>query len=435
MEILDNTTESRWKGLAPALSSLLCLLPIVLLWDRFQALYWFEDNWALISQMQSVTAANWLLQPFGENFFPLFKAFWAAAITLLQGSYFGMILVVWSTHLAILLLLAALLMRCGLRWELASLAVLTLGMSWTNIEMLGGLTQWPAVLSVFFFLLAWVLLLSAESEGGSKWLAGVAVVCALASGLSFPRGWFSGALLAFFVLRSSLGEGRVNRWRLWIAICLASITVGALFAHRWLLPAYSDAFQELNGEKLWAMVSFGAYNLLLNPLFHLLPIPYNAVDLRSLIIAGTCKALIIAMGLWLSKDRPRTLLWTLLLFDLSGAGLLGIRRYNLGITAVVSYRYQYISLLCLAPFLAMLVMRGLQFLSKPTTRRATFAVIFVGWAVWLGYPWGRHIESWSRSRGTDVRNALAVTPPDQPFGVPSITAGRARELIKIYNLH
>lgn len=424
----------RLNWLAPTLSSLLCLLPLLLHWDRFRTLYWFHDDWDLISEMESLGTVGWMTQPYGENFVPVFKLFWEGAIVLVQGSYLGMILVLWSTHLAILLLLAALMRRCGFPGRSQSLAVLTLGMPWSNIETLGWAACWISPLTILFFLLAWVLLLSSESKGGSKWLAVGALVCALASALSFSRGVFTGALLAFFILHTSLGERRFNRGHLWTAVCLAIITGVSLFPYRWMAPDYGN-FQELNGQKLSAMVSYGAHYALLSPLYHLLPIPHKTVALRELIITGTLKALILAAGLIASKGRQRTVLWTLLLFDTIMAGLLGLGRYQMGIGTAVSYRYQYPSLLCFAPFFAIAVMKGLQALSRPTSRNVAFAVIFVGWAGLLGYPWKRHSERWAGWRGTEVRTALASALPDQRFGFATITAGRARELIKLYNLH
>ena len=434
MGMAARISDSRLNWLVPALSCFLCLLPILLFWNRFRTLFWFHDDWQLISEMQNVGVLRWTVEPFGESFNPLFKAFWAAAVALVHGSYFGMIWVLWGTHLAILFLFAALLRRSGFAWAAVSLAVLTLGMPWSNIETLGWATQWSSLLATFFFLLAWLFVLFGESEGSSKWLALFAGASALASALSLSRGVLSGALVAFVALGESRSHGSVSRRRLPVAIFLASITVGALFGYHWMLRDFRN-FQGLNGEKLTAMVSYSAHYLLLNPLFHFLPVPHKAVGLPELAIAGTCKVLIVAAGFALSQGRQRTLLWTLLLFDLGTAVLLGMGRYHLGIETAVSYRYQYVSLLCFAPFLATVAVKGLQWFTAPTARSVAFALLFVGWGAVLGYPWARHSERWAQWRGTDVRNALAATPPDQRFGLPTITAGRARELVKIYNLH
>ena len=428
------TFESRRDWLAPAITCFLCLLPPILFWKHFRLLYWFHDDWELISQMESTGILRWMVQPFAENFNPLFKALWAAAVIMLHGSYAGMIRLLWGTHVSILLLLAALLRQTGFSWMSQSLAILTLGISWSNIETLGWATQWSSLLATLFFLLAWVILLSSSSGSGPKRLA-VTAAMALASALSFSRGVLSGAVLTFFTLRWPHDNGDANRWHRWAAACLASVTISSFVPYRWVLREY-PSFQGLSGEKLAAMASYSAHYMLLSPLFHLLPIPHKTPDgLAELSIAGSSKAVIIATGLLLAKDRQRTLLWTLLLLDLGTSGLLGFGRYNLGIDTAVSYRYQYNSLLCFAPFLGIVAEACLHFLRRSFVREAGFAVIFVGWALLLGYPWARHSGRWAQWRGIDVRNALAATPADQRFGLPSITDGRARELVALYNLH
>ena len=404
-------------------------------WKHFRLLYWFHDDWELISQLESTGIVRWMAQPFAENFIPLFKALWAAAVTMVHGSYFGMIWLLWGTHLAILLLFAALLRQLAFSWMSQTVAILTLGMPWSNIETLGWATQWSSLLATFFFLLAWVILLSSESNPGSKPVAVATIMSALASALSFSRGVLSGALLAFFTLRSPQGNNGANRRHRWLAVCLAVVTVASFFPYRWMLREY-PGFQGLNGEKLAAMASYGGHYLLLSPLFHLLPIPHKMADgLTELLIAGSFKALLVATGLSLAKDRQRAFLWTLLLFDLGTAGLLGVGRWNLGIDTAVSYRYQYVSLLSFAPFLGLVVGRAVQSLGDSRSARPAFVVFFVGWGLLLGYPWARHSQRWSQWRGTDVRNALASAPADQRFGLPSITGERARELVALYNLH
>ena len=204
MEALNQEPASRSDRLAPLLTSLVCLLPLILFWDRFRTLYWFHDDWDLTSEMESLGMLEWMTQRYGENFAPAFKICWQQAIVLVNGSYTGMILLLWITHLAILLLLGSLLRRCGLAWRWQCLAVLTLGMPWSNIETLGWASCWISPLNTLFFLSAWVLLLSAEEKGGFSLRILLALVGALASALTFSRGVFAGGLLAFFKDMASL---------------------------------------------------------------------------------------------------------------------------------------------------------------------------------------------------------------------------------------
>jgi hypothetical protein len=52
----------------------------------------------------------------------------------------------------------------------------------------------------------------------------------------------------------------------------------------------------------------------------------------------------------------------------------------------------------------------------------------------LTVPWKRHIEQWSTARGKVIRTAIAQDDASETFDPSSITAGRARELIRRYGL-
>ena len=426
-------TSSRIEWLAPAVVSLVCVSPFLVFWNRFETFYWIHDDWDMISELQSLGLVRWMQQPFGENFVPLFKAFWAGAIPLLDGSYFGMLCLLWITHVAILLLFAVLLRRFGLSWPAQSLAVLTLGMPWSNIEALVWATQWSSLLATFFLLLAWLLLLAAESGKHSTWLSVLAALSALASASCFPRGVLTGALLGLFLLQAFSEDRTTRRWRLWMAVVLICITCIAVLPYRWMIHDYHN-FQEFNAAKLQGMASYAAHYWLLNPLYHLLPIPKKAVNAEALFIAGACKALVLGAGLYVSTARQRRLLETLLLLDAGTAVLLSMGRFDLGVASSVVSRYQYASLLCFAPFFAIAVTKGLGLL-RPMASRAALAVLLVGWGLLLGYPWARHSARWAQWRGQNVKDAVVATPADQRFGNAWTTAGRARELIQIYHLH
>src|SRR5882724_8273974 len=125
--IPPRTGEAPAVLLAPILASLISLSPLLIFWHQFQTLYWFHDDWNLTADMDKLGVSIWMMQPYGEDFFPLFKALWAATIILFHGSYFSMILVLWFTHLIILILLFKLLELFGFDWMAQTIAVLTLG--------------------------------------------------------------------------------------------------------------------------------------------------------------------------------------------------------------------------------------------------------------------------------------------------------------------
>lgn len=431
---LTKSADSRAIWLGPLLTSLLCLLPLVLLWSRFQNLYWFHDDWDLISDMERLGMRDWLALRHGEHFAPLFNALWLGAIHVLGGSYSAMILLLWVTHFANLLLLAAILRRCDFSWQAISLAVVTLGMAWSNIETLGWAACWISLLATFFFLLGWFALAVGESRGGSRAFSVLAAASAAASALSFSRGVLTGVFLGLFIVLLPRAPLRpdLHRRRVLTAACLAAITVASLLPYRWMSTEYHQ-LQGLDSSRIAAMVSYGAHYWLLSPLIHLLPIPHKSVAMRDVMITGTCKSLILWRGFVLAELRKRAVLWMLLLLDLAMAGMLAVGRFDLDMETSVSYRYQYAALLCFAPFLGLVVTKEIERLKH--MRQAAFVTFLGAWALLLGYPWARHGARWSQWRGTDVKNSLAAAPPEQRFGFADITAGRARELIRIYHLH
>jgi hypothetical protein len=419
--------------MAPTLAALLCLSPLIVFWGRFQQLYWFHDDWDLISEMNRSAPTAWLTQRYGENFVPVFKMFWEGAVVLVNGSYAGMIVVLWATHFAVLLLLAEVLRRSGFSVKEQCLAVITLGISWSNIESLGWASCWISPLSILFFLLAWVLLLRAEQkEAGWAMISVLAV--ALASALTFSRGVFTGVLLAFFVVHRATSE-KLGRRHWMRAAALATVTALSLAPYAWM-PSDYEHFQGWTFERITGMASYAAHYLLLNPLYQLAPMPHRSVEAPVVVLAGAFKAFVIVFGLWHSHERQRSLLWTLLLFEAIMAVLLGLGRFDRDILTAASYRYQYPSLLAFAPFLAIAAVKSVElFFHSNRMRRAAFTALFVCWAVLLGGPWAHYMKGWAVWRGDDVKRALADAKEDERFGYASITAGRARELIQIYNLH
>src|SRR5581483_995768 len=140
---------------APLAVIIVCIAPLAILWPEFRNLYWFHDDWELLSEMQSSTSVAWLTRRYGENFAPLFKAMWQVAVLGTGGSYTAMILLLWVTHVAVLLLLGRLLRRCGFDWRAQCIALLTLGAAWSNIETLAWASCWISELSILFLLAAW----------------------------------------------------------------------------------------------------------------------------------------------------------------------------------------------------------------------------------------------------------------------------------------
>ncbi len=396
-------------------AALVSMLPLLVYWREFQLLFFFHDDWELLDGYSTNTLPHWLAQPFlGEGILPLFKLLWIAAVELLSGSYLAMIVLLWLTHLLIALWFGRILYRLSVPAEAIGFSVLMFGLAWTNLETLTWSMQWGAQLGILFLLAAWRLLPGIlERNGGARMATAGYALCLLASGLCSTRGIVSGVVLAAFIL--FCGTNRRN-----LRLCAISLAPSAVLAMAmWLFAPHRHA-------DLWPAVSYALHYLLLNPFYLLISIPRKVVDARALLIFGTCKVLVIAVAFRRSNRKSYPLLLTLLAFDFATAAALGYGRSYTGLATTVSSRYQYISLLCFAP------MAGWAFASL--RREAQVMVLLLSMGL-LGYPWRRHIPTWAAWRGAEIRMALDRKADSERFDPSSLTAGRARQLIRQYRLH
>src|SRR5467141_3545271 len=75
----SNISESNdwdWWRCAVAVPALAALFPLVAIFPALLRLIWFGDDWKLLSDYAEVGLASLLIQPFAENFAPLFKLIW-----------------------------------------------------------------------------------------------------------------------------------------------------------------------------------------------------------------------------------------------------------------------------------------------------------------------------------------------------------------------
>ena len=238
MGIIPGSTLRTGRSARTAIvaGSLASLLPVLVLWQQFRYLFFFHDDWIMLDGATRLGLGRWLLEPFsGEGVYPLYKLLWLGAVRLTGGSYFGMILLLWVTHLAIGLLFGWLLARFGLPPAAIAFALLTFGLSWTNIETLGWFMQWSTQLSILFFLAAWHFLFAEFAPARGVIVSMMVFVCLLASALSSTRGIVSGLVLAIFVL---VRDKRPERVRL-CALCLLPTLL--LAAVMWLFVPHHKA--------------------------------------------------------------------------------------------------------------------------------------------------------------------------------------------------
>ena len=398
------------------LSALVSVLPLVVWWRQFALLFFFHDDWELLQGASTNALIPWLFQPFlDEGILPLFKLLWITAVRFSGGSYMAMVVLLWVTHFAILLVFGWLLLRFRLSETAAAIAVVTLGLPWSNMETLGWSMQWSALLAILFLLIAWHVLLGILD--GRRWLF-YYVLCLSASGLVSTRGVFYGGVLAAFVLVFPAAKQR--RWLIGWSLLPSVLVTGATLLVKQRGPVGL-------GASLSSEVSFAAHDLFLNPLYTLISYSGRRVGLLALVLFGTVKAAVFVWAIVGAKKMPvRELLLTLLAFDVLNALALGYGRAYTGDLAIVSSRYQYISLLCFGPAL------GWAF-SK--LRKEVAVVLVLVWLGVLGYPWKTHVGRRALWRGSDLRTALKTSGPEAHFDPSSLTVARARELMERYGLH
>jgi hypothetical protein len=391
------------------LIALATVLPLLFFAGEFAKLYWFGDDWDMLDGASRLGLWRWVPEPFlKESVIPVSKLFSIAAVRLFGGSYFAMIALLFATHAANVWLYGDILRRLQVPVIAIAFALGSFGLAWSNIETLLWFIQWTPILAMTFFLTAWLWLVAREPRGPAG-IAGYTLLLG-ASALSSSRGIVSGLAAALFAWCT----GRRRRLILAAIVPAAALIVvmNVVMAGR-PAPLFSDA------------ALFAVYHWLLNPLYLLLPFPHKTVNGSALLICGAVKLAVIA-GAWLRWRDQRTLLATLLCFDLLTSASAGYARVGTGLAASVSSRYQYISLFCFGPF-AGLVVAG--------QRRALAVVVLIAWFAVLAWPWRRHAPRWANERGVEVRRALAAAADNDPLWPTQMTAGRARELIREYNLH
>lgn len=386
--------------------ALASILPLLVYHNHFQYLFFYYDDWPMLDRADCLGLGQWLIEPFaGEGVFPLFRLLWLGALHLARGHYWGLICILWITHAAICLLLGRLLARAGMAPPAIAFALFTFGMAWTNIETLSASMQWSAQLEIAFFLAAWHMLL----RPGRKLAV---VTCLFASSLCSTRGILSGAVLAVFVLLRDKGR---ERMRLCV-LCLAPVVV--MSAVMWLFVPHHH-------PNPGSALRYAGRYLVLNPLYDLLPPLHLKWEAATIAIFGLIKAAVLIMAFRISAPRARLFLWALVSFDLMFAASLGYARESTGLITAAGSRYQYVSLICFTPMAGILVAR--------LQTRPRIAVTFLC-ILGVVQPWKRHIEQWSTRFGKYERAAVEYKRDGDALDPSLITVGRARELIRRYNL-
>jgi hypothetical protein len=261
----------------------------------------------------------------------------------------------------------------------------------------------------------------------------------LASTLSFVRGVLVGGALAVAQLWPPVGAGHptlARRWRLAALCLLPSVAVAALVlaftgGNHQPPPAGTGGVGE--AASLYALWYF-----FLNPFHRLLEIDSWGWRTFALLTAG--KLALLGWSFAHAAPAQRRLLVTVLAFDLGTALLLGIGRYHTGLETALSSRYQYTSLICTLPFAALGIDALIARLVRPARWQFTAGLLLaLAAGVFVARNWAAEMQVWSGWRGREPRHQLQhhAGPADGKIvpGIPSMSAGRAKELIRHYHLH
>ena len=428
---LSPRTNARWL---PWATGVLTLMPLFWCWSEFRALFWFGDEWDQLDAISGRGFWSWVWNCFGENFAPLFKITWGGLALAGHGSYFVAVATVWLLHGVCAGLLCRWMLRCG-GSAIASVGLcLVFGVATTSIEVLGWTVQLITIQGMLFFLLAAELHESRQARGDwSIESMALLLLWIVGSTFSFVRGPLTGATLAVTtIVFASPTRSRGSQFAV-----AATCFVPALVAVAIELNYAPGNHQHLGAIGLRAPAMYGASYFLLNPFYKF------ATDtlwtMRGLMAWGALKLTLLVSGWCIATARQRRMLLPLFLFDFGNAILMGLGRYNEPLYTATSSRYQYISLLCTVPFIAVLLDASLARLSSLRWRRAAAAVAVVALATVAARRWPAEMRGWANARGTATRVVLFATP-NPPVegaipGIPFLRTSRAKELVQQYHLH
>jgi hypothetical protein len=435
----------------------------VLLLPTLGRLFYFGDDWGLLSDYVDLGLGRWLLQPFGENFAPVFKLVWIASVWTIGREYLGLIFLLWICHAANVLFLGLLLRRAGFGPVALTAALLAFGLSWTNLESLTWSPQLSQLLSVGFFLLTWIVWQRAEEARISPgWVAALVLAGLVASGLSFARGVIGGGVLGLFGVGEQLTSKPLSS-RYW-PILAALVSSAIVFAATWHFSTGElTHLGKLGPRTLSAAALYATVYLTLNPLMLLLQIPWQEVGATLLIGVPASRALasllsgatlilvvaalgiavgkltFVAIGLRQSVGKTRLCLLALLAFDIGNAAILGAGRSQLGFDTAFASRYQYVSWLTFAPFLGLTIQAGYAALVRhfgveSTLPRLATALVLLVLVLIVGLPWPAEAARWAELRGTATRQQYQSGVASEQLPYSTVTVGRARELGRRFDL-
>jgi hypothetical protein len=423
----------------PWLLGAIALLPLLICWHELRHLFWFGDEWDQLDFISTYGFWRWMWGCFGENFAPVFKATWGGIALASGGSYAKVLIALWLVHALCVGLLARWLLRTGVSGTATVAAVVVLALASTNIETLGWTIQLITLEGILFFIAAaqW----HHARESNDAWTpAAVAVLAVLviASTFSFVRGALAGGSLAITsLLLAAVAKARSGKWHIPVSVVLVCL-VPAVTSVAVIMKFAPGNHQHLATVDWHAPAMFAASYYFLNPIYKF----FTDAAWSNTTLAGfaAMKTAILVVGWWRATPSQRRLLLPLLVFDLGNAALMGLGRYNEPLFTATSSRYQYISLVCFLPFVAILFDWALSALAtRQRLRLCCGAVIIVALGFGAARRWPIESPGWANGRGRQTRHVIfeEKNPPAEGAipGIPFLRTERAKQITRQFDLH
>ena len=417
--------------------SLVGWLPLIVHADYFLEFVYFTNEWDMIHEMDSQGYWKWIFAFRAELFIPFFKLLWSAVMFAGNGNYHALLVTVFANHMLILFLLGYLMRLWGFSLVATLFVQCVLGANYTHIEIFSWTSQWIGLLALTSFLIIIIPFSNAylnDAKVSRRVCILVLIVSALGA-LSFGRGVLNGfALLGTCALLFAFRDSRHKHTWTPAIYALIPCAVVAFVIAEWSFSRSANLADSCS--QLDAILSWFAYCVSLNPWYQQIRGLHVSVGLAVLLFA--LNLIVIALGLFLAKQRQRPFLYILILFFLGDAALLALGRNHMPIDTVASWRYQYFSLLVFAPFVGVILQRLIQLVPIRAVQIAVTVVVLFLVTKWVFQPWGRFLPGWSNGRGTQIRMLIDsgdANPSEHTIsGFEKVKNDRAMELCEKYNL-
>jgi hypothetical protein len=420
--------------------AVVAVLPLLIFQNTIRRLFWFGDDFAFISDIHDLGFAHWFPQIFGENYLPVFKAYWSAIFFLGGASSALAIKANWALHAFNAVLLARFLRLIGFSRLASAAGAIFFGIAAANIELLTWSMGGSTILSCTFLLLA---LVSEATPSASLWPKTFRTTgWILAGTLAHARGVAVGPAFALFALLDTAATSSVKmRGIRAFLFFLPSLVVGGTIA---LFSPNDHSAVLSGGNMMLSSLAFSGWYLAGNPFIPLVFVSghtwtfvnFNTLELAAL---GLLKLAIAISAIKSSSGKTRAFATALIAIELVTAALMGLGRGEGDAVLSMSPRYQYGSLICTLPLLfiagAGLVEKfaWLRKFSRAATLISVVTIVVLNLVLWKNI-----LPPWVKWRGEGTRKVIygQANPQGKDLpGAPFMTNERARELKKFFDLN